>query len=113
MLNMETRISATNAHFTLLAKTFDASRLETRWAMAIVHQVFQCTELSIELAALDIDTVFTDSHAQVFHGENSATLAATLTTAAIAWTLNTKVDALSLAIFAPLRTARSCCSLRP
>lgn len=42
--------------------------------------------LTVELAALDIDTIFTHCHTQILHGENSTSLTTTLATASKAWT---------------------------
>jgi hypothetical protein len=64
----------------------------------------------VELAALDVDTVFSNSHTEILHGEHCPSLAATLTTTAISWPLDAEVVVLGLgsAVFPALRW--SCCT---
>ncbi len=44
--------------------------------------------LAIKLPTLDVDTILANSHAEVLHGENSASLTTTLATTSISWALN-------------------------
>jgi hypothetical protein len=46
---------------------------------------------SIELAALDVDAVLAHGHAEVLHGEDSPSLAATLSTTTVTRTLDAEV----------------------
>ena len=54
---------------------------------------------SIELAPLHIDSIFTNSHSEIFHGKNSPVLASTLPTTAITRSLNTEWPASALLLF--------------
>jgi hypothetical protein len=46
---------------------------------------------SIELAALDVDSIFADSHAKILHGEDGASLTTALPTASVTWALDAEV----------------------
>lgn len=52
--------------------------------------------LAIELASLDINPVLSNCHSKILHCKNRPVLAATLTTAAVTWSLDTKWRALVL-----------------
>jgi hypothetical protein len=69
--------------------------------------------LSIELAALDVDAILTDSHAQVLHSQHCASLASTLSASAISRTLYAKVVVLCFCsrVFAALCSTGRCCTL--
>jgi len=53
------------------------------WMSRRGSYISMCHSLSVELPTLDVDSVFPDCHAQVFHGKYSPALIATLTTTTI------------------------------
>jgi hypothetical protein len=70
--------------------------------------------LPIELSSLDVDTIFSDSHPQVFHRENRSPLVAALSASAVAGPRSTKREVFCFrsTVLAALCTAGHCCALR-
>lgn len=71
--------------------------------------------LAVELATFNINAILADGHAQVLHGEHSASLAATLAATTITRSLDAKIVVLGLAsaVLSALRTAWGSSSRRP
>lgn len=57
---------------------------------------------SVKFASLDVDAVFSNSHAEVFHSEDSTVLAAALATTAVARSLDTQRSTTTLILSASL-----------